>query len=141
MFVALEAERLCKFVSLVMFVPGEHYISGALRAQSSSAYSSSTDDTPCLDTPWKNIFSFGIFVLSSLMHASIYGCTSIVPGAHSAQVSIYRSSSRTDGVICTRVIIMLRKGTMTPKSSKHDSTVYLVYNDRGPAKFVKIFLV
>ena len=25
MFVALETERLCKFVSLVMFVPGEHY--------------------------------------------------------------------------------------------------------------------
>ena len=24
-FVALETERLCKFVSLVMFVPGEHY--------------------------------------------------------------------------------------------------------------------
>ena len=43
-FVALEAERLCKFVSLVMFVPGEHYISGALQAQSSSAYSSSTDE-------------------------------------------------------------------------------------------------
>ena len=39
-----EAERLCKFVSLVMFVPGEHYISGALQAQSSSAYSSSTDE-------------------------------------------------------------------------------------------------
>ena len=36
-FVALEMERLCKFVSLVMFVPGEHY-SGALQAQSSSAY-------------------------------------------------------------------------------------------------------
>ena len=44
MFVALEIERLCKFVSLVMFVPGEHYISGALQAQSSSAYSSSTDE-------------------------------------------------------------------------------------------------
>ena len=29
---ALEMERLCKFVSLVMFVPGEHYISGALQA-------------------------------------------------------------------------------------------------------------
>ena len=43
-FVALETERLCKFVSLVMFVPGEHYISGALQAQSSSAYSSSTDE-------------------------------------------------------------------------------------------------
>ena len=42
-FVALETERLCKFVSLVMFVPGE-YISGALQAQSSSAYSSSTDE-------------------------------------------------------------------------------------------------
>ena len=41
-FVALETERLCKFVSLMMFVPGEHYISGALQAQSSSAYSSST---------------------------------------------------------------------------------------------------
>ena len=33
MFVALETERLCKFVSLVMFVPGERYISGALQAQ------------------------------------------------------------------------------------------------------------
>ena len=43
-FVALEMERLCKSVSLVMFVPGEHYISGALQAQSSSAYSSSTDE-------------------------------------------------------------------------------------------------
>ena len=43
-FVALETDRLCKFVSLVMFVPGEHYISGALQAQSSSAYSSSTDE-------------------------------------------------------------------------------------------------
>ena len=43
-FVALEAECLCKFVSLVMFVPGEHYISGALQAQSSSAYSSSTNE-------------------------------------------------------------------------------------------------
>ena len=30
-FVALETERLCKFVSLVIFVPGEHYISGALQ--------------------------------------------------------------------------------------------------------------
>ena len=40
----LEAERLCKFVSLVMFVPREHYISGALQAQFSSAYSSSTDE-------------------------------------------------------------------------------------------------
>ena len=43
-FPALETERLCKFVSLVMFVPGEQYISGALQAQSSSAYSSSTDE-------------------------------------------------------------------------------------------------
>ena len=32
------------FVSLVMFVPGEHYISGALQAQSSSTYSSSNDE-------------------------------------------------------------------------------------------------
>ena len=43
-FVALETERLCKFVSVVMFVPGEDYISGALQAQSFPAYSSSTDD-------------------------------------------------------------------------------------------------
>ena len=43
-FVALEMERLCKFVSLAMFVPGEHYISGAIQAQSSSAYSSSTEE-------------------------------------------------------------------------------------------------
>ena len=43
-FPALEMERLCKFVSLVMFVPGEQYISGALQAQSSSAYSSLTDE-------------------------------------------------------------------------------------------------
>ena len=42
-FVALETERLCKFVSLVMFGPGEHY-SGALQAHSSSAYSSATDE-------------------------------------------------------------------------------------------------
>ena len=41
-FVALETECFCKFVSLVMFVPGEHYIIGALQAQSSSAHSSST---------------------------------------------------------------------------------------------------
>ena len=43
-FVALKTERLCKFVSLVMFVPGEHYIIGALQTQSSSAYSSSTNE-------------------------------------------------------------------------------------------------
>ena len=43
-FPALETERLCKFASLVMFLPGEHYISGALQAQSPSAYSSSTDE-------------------------------------------------------------------------------------------------
>ena len=43
-FVAMETERLCEFVSQVMFVLGEHYISGALQAQSSSAYSSSTDE-------------------------------------------------------------------------------------------------
>ena len=43
-FVALETERLCKFVFLVMFVPEEHYIRGSLPAQSSSAYSSSTDE-------------------------------------------------------------------------------------------------
>ena len=43
-FIALETKRPCKFVSLVMFVPGEHYISGAFKAQSSSAFSSSTDE-------------------------------------------------------------------------------------------------
>ena len=43
-FVALETKRLCKFVSLVMVWPGEQYISGAFQAQSSSAYSSSTDE-------------------------------------------------------------------------------------------------
>ena len=43
-YAVLETECLCKFVSLVMFVPGQHYISGALEAQSSSAYSSSTDE-------------------------------------------------------------------------------------------------
>ena len=43
-FVALETKRLCKFVSLVMVLPGEQYISGAFQAQSSSAYSSSTDE-------------------------------------------------------------------------------------------------
>ena len=41
---ALETKRLCKFVSLVMVWPGEQYISGAFQAQSSSAYSSSTDE-------------------------------------------------------------------------------------------------
>ena len=41
-FVALETECLCKFVSLEMFGHGEPYISGALQAQSSLAYSSST---------------------------------------------------------------------------------------------------
>ena len=45
-FVALETKRLCKFVSLVMVWPGEQYKSGAFhfQAQSSSAYSSSTDE-------------------------------------------------------------------------------------------------
>ena len=43
-FPVLERERLCKFASLVMFLPGEQYISGALQAQSPSAYSSSTDE-------------------------------------------------------------------------------------------------
>ena len=43
-FVAMETECLCKIVALVMFVPGEHYINGALQAQSSSAYSSSTGE-------------------------------------------------------------------------------------------------
>ena len=43
-FPALETERLCKFVSLVMCVPGEQYISGVRQAQSSSAYSRSTDE-------------------------------------------------------------------------------------------------
>ena len=38
-FVALETERLCELVSLVMFVPEKHYISGGLQAQSSSASS------------------------------------------------------------------------------------------------------
>ena len=42
-FVALETKRLCKFVSLVMVWPGEQYKSGAFQAQSSPAYSSSTD--------------------------------------------------------------------------------------------------
>ena len=44
LFVALEAERLYKSVLMVMFVPGERHISGALLAQSSSAYSSSIDE-------------------------------------------------------------------------------------------------
>ena len=53
-FVALETECLCKFVSLVMFVPEEHHLSGAPQAQSSSAYSSSTDqgvfpETLCIE--------------------------------------------------------------------------------------------
>ena len=43
-FVSLETERLCMFVSLVKFVPGDHHMSGALKAQSSSAYSNSTDE-------------------------------------------------------------------------------------------------
>ena len=45
-FLSLETERICKIVSMVMFVPGQHYahVSGTLQAQSSSAYSSSTDE-------------------------------------------------------------------------------------------------
>ena len=43
-FVALETRRLCKFVSLVMVWSGEQYKSGAFQVQSSSAYSSSTDE-------------------------------------------------------------------------------------------------
>ena len=31
MFVSLDTECLCKFVSLVMFVHAEHYVSGAFR--------------------------------------------------------------------------------------------------------------
>ena len=44
-FAALEAEPLCKFVSLVMFVPVDHYRSGALQVHPSSAYSSSSCST------------------------------------------------------------------------------------------------
>ena len=43
-FVALEMQHLCTFVSLVTCVPEENYNSGVLQEQSSSAYSSSTDE-------------------------------------------------------------------------------------------------
>ena len=40
----METKRVCEFVSLGTFGPGEHYnINDALQAQPPSAYSSSTD--------------------------------------------------------------------------------------------------
>ena len=45
-FVGMETDQLCKFVSLVMFGPGEHCESNGLQEQLSSSYSMDDGEFP-----------------------------------------------------------------------------------------------